>query len=74
MFINALLKFIRPVEKRIFNINDPFGMKMLRLRFSYHHKLKLRHSLNSNQVFLTNDLGNVRFPFLTVNNNNVIIV
>ena len=46
----------------------------LRLRFSYHHKLKLRHGLNSNQVFLTNDLGNVRFPFLTVNDNNVIMV
>ena len=47
IFRNALLKFIRPIEKTIFNINDLFGIKMLarlRLGFSHHREHKFRHS------------------------------
>ena len=37
-FHNAFLKFIRPVERKIFNIDDPFGIKMLtRLRLGFRH-------------------------------------
>ena len=31
IFCNALLKFIRPAERKIFSINRPFGIKMLDL-------------------------------------------
>ena len=47
MFLNALLKFIRIFERKIFNINDPFKIKILsrqRLGFSHLHKHKFRHS------------------------------
>ena len=38
IFRNALLKFIRSAEKKIFNINDPLGIKMLtRLRLGFSH-------------------------------------
>ena len=30
IFHNALLKFARSVERNVFNINDPFGIKMLK--------------------------------------------
>ena len=29
IFRNALLNFIRPVDRKIYNINDPSGIKML---------------------------------------------
>ena len=48
IFGNALLKFIRPVQRKIFNINDPFGIKMLRrlrLGFCELHEHKFRHTL-----------------------------
>ena len=36
IFCNALLKFIRPVERNLFDINDPFAIKMLaRLRLGF---------------------------------------
>ena len=36
IFRNALLKFTRLLEKKIFNINNPFGIKMLtRLRIGF---------------------------------------
>ena len=36
IFRNALLKFIRPVERNLFDINDPFAIKMLaRLRIGF---------------------------------------
>ena len=47
IFCNALLKFIRPVERKIFNINDPFGIQMLtrlKLGFSHMNEHKFRHS------------------------------
>ena len=38
IFRNALLKFIRPVERNIFNISHSFGIKMLtRLRLGFSH-------------------------------------
>ena len=46
IFRNALLKFIRPVERKIFSINDPLGIKMLtrlRLGFSHLRGHKFRH-------------------------------
>ena len=49
IFHNALLKFIRPVERKIFNINDPFGIKMLirlRLGFSHLRELGLKDTLH----------------------------
>ena len=37
-FSNSLLKFTRPIERKIFNINDPFGITMLtRLRLGFSH-------------------------------------
>ena len=42
-----MLKVIRPVESKIFNINEPFGIKMLatqRLGFRHLHEHKFRHS------------------------------
>ena len=36
IFRKALLKFTRPIEQKIFNISDPFGIKMLAiLRLSF---------------------------------------
>ena len=46
IFRNALLKFIRPVERNIFNISHPFGIKMLtrlRLRFSHLREDRSNH-------------------------------
>ena len=46
IFRNGLLKFIRPVERKIFNINDPFWIKIstrLKLRFSHLCKHKFRY-------------------------------
>ena len=40
------LKFIRPVERKILNVNDPFEIKMLtrlRLGFSHLREHKFRH-------------------------------
>ena len=38
IFRNALSKFVMPVERKIFNINDPLGIKMLtRLRLGFRH-------------------------------------
>ena len=38
LFCTALLKFIRPVKRKIFNINDPFGIKLLtRLKLGFSH-------------------------------------
>ena len=45
IFRNALLKFIRPAERKIFNICDPFAIKMLTrliLGFDQLHKNKFR--------------------------------
>ena len=34
----VIIKFIRPIERKIFNINDPFGIKILtRLRLGFTH-------------------------------------
>ena len=44
--INVLLQIMRPVERKIFKINNPFGIKMLaRLRLGFSHLLehKFRH-------------------------------
>ena len=42
----ALFKFIRPAEKKIFNINNPFGEKILtRLRSGFSHLCE--HKLRS---------------------------
>ena len=46
LFRNALLKFIRPAERKIFNINDSVGVKLLtrlRLGFSHLREHNLRH-------------------------------
>ena len=47
IFRNALLKFTRSVEKKIFSITDPLGIKMLtRLRLGFSHlrrEYKFRH-------------------------------
>ena len=46
IFCNALLKFIRPVERKVFNINVPYGIKIiarLRLGFSHLYEHKFRH-------------------------------
>ena len=48
IFYNALLKFIRPVERKICSVNDPFRIKMLtRLRsvFRHMHEHKLKHCI-----------------------------
>ena len=38
LFCPALLKLIRPVKRKIFNINDPFGIKLLtRLKLGFSH-------------------------------------
>ena len=45
IFRNALLKFIRPAERKIFNICDPFAIKMLTrliLGFDHLHENKFR--------------------------------
>ena len=45
---NVLLKLIRPNERKIFNINDPFGTNMLarlRLGFRHLHEHKFRQGL-----------------------------
>ena len=54
IFLNAWLKFIRPFERKNFNINDPFGIKMVtRLRLGFSHdlcpialKLKPQHTIS----------------------------
>ena len=46
LFRNALLKFIRPAQRKIFNINDSVGVKLLtrlRLGFSHLREHKFRH-------------------------------
>ena len=46
IFLNLLLKFIRVVERKIFTINGPSGMKMLirlRLGFSHLRQHKFKH-------------------------------
>ena len=46
IFRNVLSIFIRPVERKFFNISDPFRMKMLirlRLAFSLLCKHEFRH-------------------------------
>ena len=47
IFRNALLKFVKPVERIIFNMNDPFGIEILarlKLRFSHICEHKIRHN------------------------------
>ena len=46
IFPNVLLEIMRPVERKTFKINNPFGIKMLtRLRLGFIHLLehKFRH-------------------------------
>ena len=46
VFRNALFKFITPVDRKIFKISEPFGIKMLtrvRLGFSHLHEHKFRN-------------------------------
>ena len=44
LFRDTLLKFIRPAQRKTFNINDSVGMKLLiRLGFSYLRERKFRH-------------------------------
>ena len=46
LFCNTLLKFIRPVQRKIFNINDSVGVKLLtrlQLGFSHLREHKFRH-------------------------------
>ena len=46
LFRNTLLKFIRHVQRKTFNINDSVGVKLLtrlRLGFSHLRELKFRH-------------------------------
>ena len=46
LFRNSLLKFIRPVQRKTFNINDSAGVKLLtrlRLGFSHLREDKFRH-------------------------------
>ena len=46
LFRNTLLKFIRPVQRKKFNINDSVGVKLLtrlRLGFSHFREHKFRH-------------------------------
>ena len=45
IFLNALLKFKGPVERKIFNINDPGIETLTRLRFGFSHlpEHKFRH-------------------------------
>ena len=48
LFRNTLLKFIRPTQKKTFNINDSVGINLftrLRLDFSHLRKHKFRHAL-----------------------------
>ena len=54
IFCDAMLKIKRPVEREIFSINDPIGIKMLtrlRLRFSHlcEHKFRygFKHTLKT---------------------------
>ena len=69
MFLNALIKLVRPVERKIFNINETFGIKILtRLRLGFNHMCKhtFRHTLNpfSTNVLLLHPLKtseNLRF-------------
>ena len=46
LFHNILLRFIRPVQRKTFNINDSVGVKLLtrlRLGFSHFRQYKFRH-------------------------------
>ena len=46
LFRNTLLKFIRPAQRKTFNINDSVGVKLLtrlRLGFSHLREYKFRH-------------------------------
>ena len=48
LFCNTSLKFIRPIQRKTFNINNSVGVKLLiRLRLCFSHLLehKFRHSL-----------------------------
>ena len=50
IFRNALLKFVKPVKTKFFNVNDPFGIKMLtRLTqgFSHLREHKFRHGFKN---------------------------
>ena len=41
-FRKALLKFMRPAERKFFNINDPFKIRMLKgLRLSFRQMSKM---------------------------------
>ena len=43
IFCNALLKSIRPVKRKIFDINDSYGIKILtRLRLGFSHLLEYK--------------------------------
>ena len=44
LFRNTLLKFIRPVQRKTFYINDSVGVKLLtRLRLGFSHLREFRH-------------------------------
>ena len=50
LFRNKLLKFIRPVQRRTFNINDSVGVKLLtrlQLGFSHLREHKFRHGFRA---------------------------
>ena len=57
LFRNNLLRFIRPIENRIYGIYDPLGIKLLtRLRQDFSHLLehKFRHNFG--------DIANPLYP------------
>ena len=83
IFPNALLKFIRPVERKIFNINDPFETKMLtrlRLGFSYLCEHKFGHGFKDTLNLLclcSTEAGTITHYFLRChfyNSNRVILI
>ena len=45
LFGNTLLKFIRPVPTKTFNINDSVGVQLLRLGFSHPREHNFRHGV-----------------------------
>ena len=45
LFGNTLLKFIRPVPTKTFNINDSVGVQLLRLGFSHPRRHNFRHGV-----------------------------
>ena len=57
LFLNTLLKFIRPLQRKMFSINDSVGVKLLtrlRLGFSHLREHKFRHGFR--------DILNPLFP------------